>query len=542
MTLRLRLVLIMLGLLVLGLGTSIGATFGALQDWKGDRNDDVLSTAGRALGEDLLAAGDTPLRITAADRHDDVTRLWRGAAQQGVAPSFFQLRGADGLVRQTVAYGDRPALPARLPDEHRPAAASEKNPDGERFHTTRTARHGGRSGGPNWLVRTSRLTDDGDMLLVALQTEASDELTDRTARAAITSSVLVLLALAALSLRAVRRGLRPLEDIAHTAAAIGSGDLGRRVEHTGTRTEVGRLGTALNAMLGQIERAFQERQASEERLRRFVADASHELRTPLTGIRGYAELFRRGADSRPEDLAKTMRRIEAEAERMGTLVDELLLLARLDQGRPLERRPVDLTALAEDAVADASAVEPDRPLSLEAPEPVTVCGDEARLRQVLGNLLANVRRHTPAGTPAAVRVRSVDCTALVEIADRGPGLNEEHRERVFERFFRADPGRSRDQGGAGLGLSIVSAVAQSHGGTVGVRATPGGGATFWLRLPAEPARGGGECASADCRCDLESKDTEGLELCGKRASCTNGSRPGSGRSTRSWTGGSAPDS
>jgi two-component system OmpR family sensor kinase len=238
-------------------------------------------------------------------------------------------------------------------------------------------------------------------------------------------------------------------------------------------------------MLGRIESAFAERQESEDRLRRFVADASHELRTPLTSIRGYAELFRRGAATRPDDLAKAMHRIEDEAARMGVLVEELLLLARLDQGRPVERQPVDLTALARDAVADARVVEPTRPLELDTDGPVQVTGDAVRLRQVLDNLLANVRTHTPPETAAAVSVRADDGHAVLEVSDRGPGMSEDETARAFERFYRVDPSRSRHSGGVGLGLSIVSAIVTAHGGEVQVRSAPGEGATFTVTLPLE---------------------------------------------------------
>nr|BFE88935.1 hypothetical protein GCM10020093_115360 [Planobispora longispora] len=234
---------------------------------------------------------------------------------------------------------------------------------------------------------------------------ASNELTERLAHVMVVSSAVVLAGLTLLAAHLLRRGLRPLDRIVETAADIGAGDLDRRIDAAPAGSEVGRLGHALNAMLGQIEEAFREREESRDRLRRFVADASHELRTPIATIRGYAELFRRGAATRPEDLATAMRRIEAEAARMGALVDEMLLLARLDQGRPLERAPVELTGLVADAVADALAVEPDRPISAEYGGPVEVPGDEARLRQAAGNLLANVLAHTPPGSPAAVRVR-----------------------------------------------------------------------------------------------------------------------------------------
>jgi two-component system OmpR family sensor kinase len=297
----------------------------------------------------------------------------------------------------------------------------------------------------------------------------------------------VLLAIVGLGLWLVRVGLAPLGKIEDTAAAIAAGDLSRRIENTDERTEVGRLGRALNAMLHQIESAFRERQRSEERLRRFVGDASHELRTPLSSVQAYAELFERGARDRPEDLARAMAGIEREAKRMGVLVDDLLLLARLDQGRPLDRKPVDLAEVASDAVDAARAVDPERPLELDV-EPVVVDGDPERLRQVIDNLLANVRSHTPPGTPARVRVGLDNGSALVEVADEGPGLTEEQATHAFERFYRGNPSRSRDGGSSGLGLSIVAAIAQAHGGAVDVSSGPG--ATFRVVLPLERGVGG----------------------------------------------------
>jgi two-component system OmpR family sensor kinase len=293
----------------------------------------------------------------------------------------------------------------------------------------------------------------------------------------------VVAAVVGLGLWLVRVGLRPLGRIEETAGAIAAGDLSRRIEETSERTEVGRLGAALNAMLGHIERAFSERAASEARLRRFIADASHELRTPLSAVSAYAELFRRGARDRPDDLARAMSGIEREAARMAVLVDDLLLLARLDQGRPLERKDVDLTELVGEAVETARAVEPDRRLELDATEPLVVQGDPGRLRQVIDNLLANVRAHTPAGAGATVRVARENGSAIVEVADEGPGLSEEQAGKVFDRFYRGDPSRSHDAGSSGLGLSIVAAVTVAHGGDVSVRTDNGGGATFRVRLP-----------------------------------------------------------
>ncbi|MGW0522747.1 sensor histidine kinase [Crossiella sp. NPDC003009] len=454
MSLRRRLVLTVLGLLVIGLGTSVGAIFGALQDWAGDTQDDVLSAVAKDFRADLRTQGSSP-RLVADGQPGTVTGLWRAAAARGQAPSFFQLREVHGAVLDTASFGDRPELPESLVE--------------------------GLSSVPGWLVHTERLAERGPILVVAMRTAATDELINRAANVAIISSLVALALLALLSAPAVRRGLRPLAAISATAAAIGSGDLSRRVAGAGERTEVGRLGTALNAMLAQLETAFAQRSAAVERLRRFVADASHELRTPIATIRGYAELFRRGAAGRPDDLALVMRRIESEAERMGVLVDELLLLARLDQGRPLEREPVELTALVADAVADANTA-PGHDFRLDAGGPVTMLGDADRLRQVLGNLLDNVRKHTPPGTAATVRVTTEAGRVVLTVADTGPGIGESARAKVFERFYRGESARA-EHGGAGLGLSIVDSVVAGHGGSVSVHNGPSGGAVFRVSLP-----------------------------------------------------------
>ncbi len=299
----------------------------------------------------------------------------------------------------------------------------------------------------------------------------------------------VLAAIALLGLWTVRLGLRPLEAMGKTADAIAGGDLTRRVEPADERTEVGRLGLALNAMLHEIE-------VSDQRLRRFVADASHELRTPLASVRAYAELFGRGADRHPDDLARAMSGISRESERMTLLVDDLLLLARLDEHRPLERKPVRVDQVAGEAVDAARAVDPDRPLELHA-ERAVVLGDSHRLRQVLDNLLANVRSHTPPRSPASVHVSAAAGKAVIDVADSGPGLSAEEAERVFERFYRADVSRSRASGGVGLGLSIVAAVAEAHGGTVTVSSEPGRGTTFHIVLPLADRDWSPECGLSD---------------------------------------------
>jgi two-component system OmpR family sensor kinase len=325
--------------------------------------------------------------------------------------------------------------------------------------------------------------EDNDYVVVAIPLTGIDSILQQLVLLEAVISALVLLAVALLGLFIVRLELRPLERMGETAAAIAGGDLTRRVEPATARTEIGRLGLALNAMLSQIEAAFGERTAIEHRLRRFIADASHELRTPLTSIRGYAEMLRRGAEGSPRDSELARRRIEEEAVRMTALVNDLLLLARLDQGRPLEREPVDLSRIAVDAAADARAVAPTRAITLEAPDSVVVSGDDMRLREVVGNLVRNALVHTPAGTPVEIGAKAVDGRAVVIVADHGPGLKGDALSKAFEPFYRADPARSRDTGGAGLGLSIVAAVVEAHNGSVHVSETAGGGATFTVDLP-----------------------------------------------------------
>ena len=335
-------------------------------------------------------------------------------------------------------------------------------------------------------------------------------------------SAVVLVALAIVGIAIVRSSLRPLTDIELTAEAIAAGDLSQRVPDRDPRTEVGRLGRSLNTMLAQVEAAFHARERSEaaarwseERMRQFVADASHELRTPLTAIRGYAEYYRQrggaagngarhaspesaepgpAADGRlsEPDVDRIMQRVEQESARMGVLVEDMLLLARLDQQRPIERRPVDMLTLAADAVQDARMISPGRTIDLTVGSGTAflVLGDEARLRQVITNLMSNALSHTPDGTPIDVRLlahgpdgRLPVPSVTLEVDDHGPGLSKEQADRVFERFYRADQARGRKTGGAGLGLAIVAALVAAHGGAVGVDTAPGRGAMFWITLP-----------------------------------------------------------
>ena len=289
----------------------------------------------------------------------------------------------------------------------------------------------------------------------------------------------------------VRVALEPLDRIGATAGAIAAGDLSQRVSPADEDTEVGRLGLSLNAMLHQIERAFDERTASEDRLRQFLADASHELRTPLASIRGYAELYRMGAARDPEGAEKAMSRIEQEAARMGVLVEDLLMLARLDEVRDAVRVPVDVTELARDAVEDARASARDRQITLHADDEDTLVTASAdQLRQVVGNLTRNALVHTPPGTPVEVGVVREAGTVRLAVRDHGNGLPldpGEDEQALFERFWRADPARGRGPAGAGLGLAIVHAIVTAHGGTVRAENAPGGGALFSVELPAAKA-------------------------------------------------------
>jgi two-component system OmpR family sensor kinase len=304
----------------------------------------------------------------------------------------------------------------------------------------------------------------------------------------IGAAVLVVLGLA--EFWSVRRSLRPLMEVEQTAAAIAAGQLDRRVPERDPRTEVGRLSQALNGMLAQIQRAFASSEASaekartsEERMRRFITDASHELRTPLTTMRGFAELYRQGA---ARDVEMLMARIESESRRMGLLVDDLLLLARLDAQRPIEQNRVDLLALASDAVHDAQAVAPKRNITMEVldgPGTPEVLGDEPRLRQVLGNLVANALQHTPESAAITVRVGTDVDDAILEVVDEGPGMSQQDALRIFERFYRTDSSRARISGGSGLGLSIVDSLVTAHGGIVTVTTAPGQGCRFYVSLP-----------------------------------------------------------
>ena len=464
MSLRARLLTVVVSLTALGLIVAGIATYASLRSFLVDRVDRTAEGGAEAIARSLERGRPGPGGFDAI-----------GASNPGL---YVGSVDAAGTVRWA-AIGTRPGE-TPLPQ---PGLSAQR--------ATAAAVHGhpvtvdAVEGGTRFRVQIEPLRE-GQLLVVAAPLNEVDDTLHQLLLVEIVVAFSVLGAVLVLGLWLVRVGLRPLGRIEVTAAAIAGGDLSQRVENDDQRTEVGRLGGALNTMLGQIEEAFDERTASEQRLRRFVADASHELRTPLAAVRAYAELFDRGARERPDDLERAMTGIQRESRRMGLLVDDLLLLARLDQGRPLERKPVALVDVTSDAVEAARMLDPDRVIELGAPEPVEVEGDRERLRQVLDNLLANVRAHTPPGSAAAVHVLARDGEAVVEVADTGPGLSDDQLEHAFERFYRGDSSRSRDAGGAGLGLAIAAAIAESHGGSatvVNAGANGGTGLTVRVAIP-----------------------------------------------------------
>ncbi|GIH28751.1 two-component sensor histidine kinase [Acrocarpospora phusangensis] len=523
----LRLVVGTLAMVTLAIALTGGFAVQLLRGYLTERVDEQLAAASRPL-RDMIDVPISELRF-----RDGVPRPQR-------FPGLFHVSILDarGDLVRTVAESpgaEKPALPRLTADEVRQrlgkafTVPSVNSPD------------------PPWRV-VAVPGRDSQSRVVAMSMGDLERTVSRLTAIVAGAGGAVLVALGLACYWLVRRSLRPLGEVERTAAAIAAGDLSQRVPMRHRRTEMGRLGRAINGMLTQIEAAFQDREASEaaanrsayeakrseERMRRFVADASHELRTPLTSIRGFAELYRQEHGRNPgDDLAGLVRRIEDEAARMGLLVDDLLLLARLDQQRPFEREPVDVLSLAAGAVLDAQLLAPDREIELhrldDSDEPVTVGGDEARLRQVIGNLVGNALRHTPAGTPfrvgvgilptgqaltarvggengalgrkattprpdggpgAASRQAAADSAerragvagreAVIEVADEGPGVPDP--ERVFERFYRGDPSRTRDSGGTGLGLSIAAALVHAHGGTITAENTAPG-ARFRIRLP-----------------------------------------------------------
>ena len=465
------LALTLLGMLAVGVGTYVAVRSSLLA-----RVDRQLVHARGAVNRSVIRAGGSVEALRGTDSLRDISP----------PDTFVQVRDPANRIEATSRAGTvqhptaAPRL-TRLSSTYAPAPGAGGS-------TVVSFDTGATRGTGRYRVQATALPDDAGILIVAAPLDSVSETLDELRRVelAIAAAVLAALALGAFAL--LRHGLRPLERMAETASGIAAGELDRRIATVDPRSEVGRLGLALNEMLERLQVAFAGRDESEAQLRRFVASASHELRTPLTSIRGYSALFRRGADQRPDDLAKAMARIESEATRMGGLLDDLLLLARLDERRPLERGLVDLTAIAHDAVRDALAREPNDSITTRSPEPVFVVGDEQRLRQVAANLLTNAQSHTPHGTPIEVALANRGNMAVLTVIDRGPGVAAHHAPHIFERFYTATPSgeaqhTTQTATGSGLGLSIVAAIVDAHRGTVTAAPTPGGGATFEVSLP-----------------------------------------------------------
>lgn len=469
MSLRARLLAVAVGLLVVAVALTGVATLTALRNV-------------------LVGQVDTQLATVAAnprDLGDLLTQPGRGPGSEALPSDYVvRLSGADGTVVATVgsALRDTTDVP-RFGDL---SMAQVTARDGRPFTV-------GTQGGPGrWRVVAVPVQVAGHpgTVAVARPLDGVDTAVRQLGARLALIGLAVVAAGAGLGWLAVRRAFRPLRDVEDVATAFGAGDTSRRVADAWPGTEVGRLGSSVNAMLERIETTLASREASESRMRRFVADASHELRTPLAAVRGFAELYRQGAVRGEEEVARTFGRIEGEAQRMGGLVEDLLLLARLDEQRPLRFEDVDLVVLAADAVHDAHALAPDREVRLTgldaaaSPGAAGVRGDDARLRQVLSNLVANAVRHTPAGSPIELQTGCRGAWAVVSVVDHGPGISAADAEHVFERFYRGDPSRNRGSGGSGLGLAIVAAIAAAHSGAARVVPTPGGGATFEVALPA----------------------------------------------------------
>ncbi|HET7173673.1 MAG TPA: HAMP domain-containing sensor histidine kinase [Nocardioidaceae bacterium] len=478
--LRLRLVAALVVLMAIALAATGVAASATLSGYLMGRVDGQLNHAlGPAIGRLL---------------HDPAAARLGAGVYIPPSPYYVQATTAGGVIvaRLTPPHTRTKRLP-NLPALTLPSALAHQDSP----YTVDS-----RDGSGQWRVLTTVLSDRSGSVTVAVSLADVHATLARLRVIELVAGLAVLLVLGALGYASVRSSLRPLVQMEATATAIAAGDLTLRAPARDPRTEVGRLSLAFNSMIAQIEMAFRARLDSEraarssaERIRQFVADASHELRTPLTSIRGFAELERRRLSDGPPERAEVLQRIEAEATRMGLLVDDLMLLARLDEQRPLRRDPVDLLALATDLVGTTRVLHPLRSIDLEmvggGRVPI-VAGDEPRLRQALSNLVTNAVTHTPDEVPVAVRVGTDSAGgreyAVVEVTDNGPGLTAAEAQRVFERFYRTDPSRSRARGGSGLGLSIVQAIVGAHGGRVDLRTSPGTGATFRVTLPLAPDR------------------------------------------------------
>lgn len=482
MSLRARLVFALLALLATGMTVYGVASYQAFASSELGRLDEqVLHTLPIIERELLTPVG--PSAGRGGGKGDGYPGGSDGPLKVVVAPgTYAELRDAAGTLVGT---------PIQIADDRTQPDLSSVDLGGtdDGFWTVPSL-----DGETSWRVAVDR-RPDGLAVLVGVPMTSLEQALGRLLAIELTAGAALLVALGVGAWFVLRSGLRPLERIASTARSITAGSLQQRVPTPAADTEIRALALALNRMLDDLEQAFDERQATEARLRRFLSDASHELRTPLTSIQGYAELFRLGAGSDEVDLDLVMRRIEGESARMRELVENLLALARLDEATEPAWESVDLVVLAADACSDAAAVDPDRAIALDAPEPVLVQGDTSHLRQAVGNLITNALRHTPAGSPISVAVTRIGDRAVLQVRDHGHGLDLDTIEHAFDRFWQADP--SRAGSGTGLGLSIVQAIAEEHGGTATAANAPDGGAVFTVEIPTDHDRSAAGAPAAD---------------------------------------------
>jgi two-component system, OmpR family, sensor kinase len=474
LSLRARLLIGLVALAAIGLGVSAVVTYE-------EERSLLLARVDQQVGDSRI-----PVSVALNLIHPKAATPGRvpPASARGHAPSTFQTSGTYGVVldanravleSHSFTYGEVPLSPPALP---RTLPISQFASGRARLFTVNSV------AGSGLRYRAAAFAmSGGRTLVIAVPLREVDQTLQRLIVVEGLVGAGVILGLVVLGWIVIRVGLRPLERMGRVASEIAHGNLSRRVSPADDRTEVGRLGASLNEMLVQIEQAFADRGLSEERLRRFLSDASHELRTPLASIRGYAELFRLGAASDQAEVERAMGRIEAEATRMGVLVENLLLLARLEElpERPL--LPVDLRELAEHAAQDTCAAAPDRELVLHAGPPVRVLGEPEQLRQVLSNLTRNAVIHTPSGTTIEITVAAEGESAVLEVRDHGAGLPADAGDHLFERFWRTEGGRSRGRAGSGLGLAIVKAIVETHHGEVHAYNAAEGGAVFRVALP-----------------------------------------------------------
>ena len=491
MTLRTRLVLALVVLTTAGLGVFGVTTYSLYQRSLENRLDDQLRSAIAPLSSRMVAEAvgitNGPGFPGAPSNSDPPGQTTSSSPTQGGFgfDNYAALINADGQVVSSIDPGvtdARPNLPDDLTDITRLQYVTTGSVTGSGEWRVLAEPLSGVARGRNLPRSLANSADlEGAVIVVAAPTTELRAQMTRFLQIELGGAAVLLTVLGAGAWLVLRRGLRPLEQMASSASTITAGDLSERVKPADGRTEVGQLGLALNTMLDGIEGSFREREATELRLRQFLADASHELRTPLTSIQGFAELFRLGAANDQVDLPVIMRRIEQEAGRMKVLVEDLLLLARLDETRPFDPEPVDLTVLAADACSDAVATAPNRQVTLDAPSPAVVSGEADGLRQAIGNLVTNALKHTPDGTPIEVSTAVHGDWASVTVRDHGPGIDDAERQHVFDRFWQADA--ARVGAGNGLGLAIVAGIAEQHGGTASVSNPADGGAAFTVEVP-----------------------------------------------------------